>query len=80
MSLPLFQILLVLSWLYAYVSGSGIVPRANFKWLKPTSKLSSVKRSFDSCLKIRGGADASTGKDGKVRGTCIGIDLGTTYR
>ena len=36
---------------------------------------SSMKR----CLRLRGGAaDEST--DSKVQGTCIGIDLGTTYR
>ena len=29
--------------------------------------------------RIRGGASNEKGKDGKIQGPCIGIDLGTTY-
>lgn len=34
---------------------------------------------IERCLKLRGGVTEESG-DGKVKGTCIGIDLGTTYR
>jgi len=32
-----------------------------------------------NCLNLRGGGKGKD-EDGKIKGTCIGIDLGTTYR
>ena len=39
-------------------------------------------KKFDKLVRLRGGADSSDDKsaDGKIKGVCIGIDLGTTYR
>lgn len=40
--------------------------------------LQQQRRTHDQILNIRGGAKSSE-KDGKIKGPCIGIDLGTTY-
>ena len=32
------------------------------------------------CLLLRGGANDKTDGNNKIKGVCIGIDLGTTYR
>jgi hypothetical protein len=53
----------------------------SFSWLR--SKKSSENESHDikQCFSLRAGAttDKPNGND-KIKGVCIGIDLGTTYR
>lgn len=34
----------------------------------------------DHCMQLRGGSSDGKGSEEKIKGTCIGIDLGTTYR
>ena len=56
-------------------STTGFGPAIN-RWLNPVDN---DRKS--TLLRIRGGADKTdTSKDAKVKGCCIGIDLGTTYR
>ena len=47
-------------------------------WLgSQREEMSKLKR----CITLRGGADGQeAAADDKIKGTCIGIDLGTTYR
>jgi len=35
---------------------------------------------YSNCLKLRGGASSDDKTDSKIKGVCVGIDLGTTYR
>jgi len=34
---------------------------------------------YSNCLKLRGGASSDDKTDSKIKGVCVGIDLGTTY-
>ena len=43
------------------------------------SFLRKAKHSVMDMLSLRGGATEDTKSEGKIKGTCIGIDLGTTY-
>lgn len=58
-----------------FVSGNGVFTGVR-SWLKPAKKVDS---KLQQCLKLRGGS-SDGGDSEKVKGVCIGIDLGTTYR
>lgn len=44
------------------------------KWFRPRTERQSMVQNV--CQKFRGGSSS----DDKIKGVCIGIDLGTTYR
>ena len=77
---------LLLSALWIFVSignseSSGLfASRTN--WMKETSKPDDfkLKNTLENCFSIRGGADDVSSNNEKIKGVCIGIDLGTTYR
>lgn len=49
-------------------------------WLKPrVSERDDHKRLIPSCILLRGGSSEKS-DDEKIKGYCIGIDLGTTTR
>lgn len=52
--------------------GSWLKPRASFEEEKPLV----VPR----CIALRGGASEKPSEGEKIKGVCIGIDLGTTTR
>jgi hypothetical protein len=50
-------------------------------WLKsPSNSKSEESENIRSLLRLRGGEEAKTETTEKIKGCCIGIDLGTTYR
>jgi hypothetical protein len=57
------------------VSGNAVF-RGLSSWSKPARK---VERKVQHCLQLRGGSSEGETSE-KVKGVCIGIDLGTTYR
>ena len=65
------------------LSLSCIEARANWlkysSLLKPGSHSSSFSRVSNNLL-VRGGADKATAASEPIKGCCIGIDLGTTFR
>lgn len=74
---------------------SNVFPSSRNGWLRQQSTSShddneyelvrqndAVSLKYSNCLQLRGGAssDDKTSNDSKIKGICIGIDLGTTYR
>jgi hypothetical protein len=50
-------------------------------WLKsPSSSKSDESENIRSVFRLRGGEEVKTETTEKIKGCCIGIDLGTTYR
>ena len=50
-----------------------------FPFLSKWTSGGSDRKNLNKLVNICGGAD-SKDKDSKIKGVCIGIDLGTTYR
>jgi hypothetical protein len=51
-------------------------------WFQALSNSEKEASALAQCLLLRGGEEPTVPAegDGKIKGTCIGIDLGTTYR
>ena len=64
---------LLLSWIVFQFKTTNTLVEASMFGIRSSSSLVSP-----SLLKLRGGGSASSGDD-KIKGPCIGIDLGTTY-
>lgn len=47
---------------------------------KSSSDETDITSKFASILRLRGGEEEKKGTTDKIKGCCIGIDLGTTYR
>ena len=47
---------------------------------KPNTDEADTPSKFASILRLRGGEEAKKEASDKIKGCCIGIDLGTTYR
>ena len=67
---------------------SNVFPSLRNGWLRQQShddnendlvrQNDAVSLTYSNCLQLRGGASGDDDK--KIKGICIGIDLGTTYR
>ena len=73
-----FAVMIVL--LSAFANAKLFSPRVS--WLKPSAV--SVEHDekgtkVNNCFSLRGGANEKE-TEAKIKGLCIGIDLGTTYR
>ena len=63
--------------LLSYV-GSSVFRSIGNSWLKPhKSDADSLREKLVTC---RGGSTDSQSGEKKIKGVCVGIDLGTTYR
>ena len=61
-----------------FASGNGIFGAKS--WLRPFKKTkSSTESKLQRFFQLRGGANEDETSE-KVKGVCVGIDLGTTYR
>jgi len=55
-------------------------PLRPIRWMSRAKEDSQGKQTILDRLSIRGGAADQDPKSSKVKGLCVGIDLGTTYR
>jgi hypothetical protein len=69
------SIVLLLAQQVAVVQG-GLFRNIGTSWLKSAQNEQAVRK----CFMIRGGGSDDQKNGEKVKGVCIGIDLGTTYR
>lgn len=59
------------------ISSSGTIPFVTSKWHKYNNK---KNRKLDEIFSLRGGETSDSKQSSKIKGSCVGIDLGTTYR
>ena len=71
----------IVALLLSCVATSATFLGSPIRWLKPVSQDDSISKR-NRMLQIRGGstAEATPANGSKIKGHCIGIDLGTTYR
>ena len=75
------QIAVLVAVLSAHSVSAGLFNH-RVGWLKsrPTNTEERGNTASSKCFAIRGGASDKDASDEKVKGLCIGIDLGTTTR
>lgn len=59
---------------------SSVFGPSSFWLRKPNSDMADELTRFADILRLRGGEDEKKETSEKIKGCCIGIDLGTTYR
>ena len=71
----------IVAFLLSCVATSATFLGSPIRWLKPVSHDDSITKR-NRMLRIRGGnaAETTPANGSKIKGHCIGIDLGTTYR
>lgn len=82
MSIRYLLLLLTINVLIFQCNSSRIFRNSN-SWLINKSSTTDDEKTYttvNNCLSLRGGASNEKEEDTKIKGTCIGIDLGTTYR
>jgi Hsp70 protein len=76
---PQICLLLLAATSFGFTSSSVFGPTSH--WLrKPNSDETDKTLKFATILRLRGGEEAKQEGTDKIKGCCIGIDLGTTYR
>jgi hypothetical protein len=76
---PQIRLLLLAATSFGLTCSSVFGPTSH--WLrKPNSDETDKTLKFATMLRLRGGEEAKKEGTDKIKGCCIGIDLGTTYR